>query len=421
MPKYLFLDTNIYLHYKPIQELKLHKKYGKDCILVIPRIILMELNKHKDSHPNSKIKKKARAICNNIHSWDNIGKVNDNIGFRFVISTSDPQKYDLNPNYADDRFLADILDFNALPEDKILIAADLSMQLTAKHLGIIFEVLDESYKIPSDKDPLEEENLALKQQIERLQNALPKLKVGLIASEGDEEVEPTPTFFFPHVRKLTEQELTDEEIEAKVAKLNLKKYSTEYHDDNKKMNFLTISSIDIQKYDTEISEYPSRYRQYLYDLRAFRRQYKFNLKIAIINIGSAPAKDIDIRCYFPDGFELYLKDDSPKTPQQPSLPQKPVSILQKNIMSSMEQLSGYKPFFSTPESYSLKRTNSYELTNSFNYIKHNEKVLLPELFLYFSNIESIKPFQCTYKITVGNLPDAINGVIHFNFKEEVIT
>ncbi|GAH30159.1 unnamed protein product, partial [marine sediment metagenome] len=145
MAKYLFFDTNIFLHYQDVEKLKLEQQYGKGIVLVIPRVILGELNKHKDSHKSAKIQKRARSICKKIKAWDESGQVTDSIQFRFVIKTSDPKKYDLNPDFVDDRFLADILEFDAPQEDKILVAADMNMILTAKHLGIITKEIDENF------------------------------------------------------------------------------------------------------------------------------------------------------------------------------------------------------------------------------------------------------------------------------------
>jgi len=220
MAKHLFFDTNIFLHYQDVEKLKLEQQYGKDIILVVPRIILSELNKHKDSHPSPKIQKRARTMCKKIQGWDGSGKVTDNIKFQFVFETSDPKKYDLNPDSADDHFLADILEFNAPQEDKILVAADMNIILTAKHLGIITKEIDENFKLPSNLDPLEKENLELQRKLNRLQNVLPKLKVGLIVSDNDSDIEPNPVF------KISKPELiSDAEIEDEVSHLKLERFT----------------------------------------------------------------------------------------------------------------------------------------------------------------------------------------------------
>jgi len=408
MPKYLFLDTNIFLHYQDVEQLKLDQQYGKGIVLVIPRVILGELDNHKDSHKSAKIQKRARSVCKRIQAWYGSGQVTDSIQFQFVVKTSDPKKHNLNPDSADDRFLADILEFDAPQEDKILVAADMNMILTAKHLGIITEEIDENFKLPSIIDPLEKENRELQRKLNRLQNALPKLEVGLIVSEKDSDVEPNPVF------QISKPELiSDAEIDDEVSHLKLERFTQTVKDFPSA--FFAISQKEIDQYHDELSQYPARYKKYLYELREHKKRCGIRFQIAIINNGTAPAENVDVSFRFPDGFDMYLEDDVPDSPSKPNLPQKPMTMSER-MKSSITIPRLYHPTdIKVPTSYNLKRTNSYDFTDSFQLIKHNEKAILPELFLFFSSYEQIKSFQCTYRITVANLPDIVDGVINFEF------
>ena len=409
MAKYLFFDTNIFLHYQDVEKLKLEQQYGKDIILVVPRVILGELNKHKDSHKFAKIQKRARSVCKKIQAWDESGQVTNSIQFRFVVKASDPKKHDLNPDSVDDRFLADILEFDAPQEDKILVAADMNMILTARHLGIITEEIDENFKLPSNLDPLEKENRELQRKLNRLQNALPKLEVGLIVPENDSDVEPNPVF------QISKPELiSDAEIEDGVSHLKLERFTPT--ENASPIAYFGISQEEIGQYHEKLSHYPDRYKQYLYELREHQKRCGIYFQIAIINNGTAPAENVDVSFRFPDGFDMYLEDDLPDSPCKPDLPQKPMTMaerLKENLFlpTFLNCISDIK----LPTSYTLKRTNSYDFTDSFQLIKHNEKVILPKLFLFFPSYEQIKSFQCTYRITVANLPDIVDGVINFKF------
>jgi len=271
-----------------VEKLKLEQQYGKGIVLVIPRVILGELNKHKDSHKSAKIQKRARSVCKKIQAWDESGQVTDSIQFQFVVKTSDPKKHDLNPDSADDRFLADILEFDVPQEDKILVAADMNMILTAKHLGIITEEIDENFKLPSNLDPLEKENRELQRKLNRLQNALPKLEVGLVVSENDSDVEPNPVF------QISKPELpSDAEIEDEVSHLKLERFTPT------EKGFFGISQEEINQYHEKLSHYPDRYKQYLYELREHQKRYVIRFQIAIINNGTAPAENVDISFDFP--------------------------------------------------------------------------------------------------------------------------
>jgi PIN domain len=418
MGKYIFLDANIFLHYKDVEQLNLEQRFGKDIVLVVPRIILSELNKHKDSHKSIKIQKRARSICKKIQDWDKSGQVTDNIKFRFNIQASEPKKHNLNPDSADDRFLADILEFDAPKNDKILVSSDTNIILTAKHLDIVTEEIDESLKLPSSLDPIEIENLELQRKLNRLQNALPKLEIGLIESENDSRIQAYPVFQISKAKLLS-----DAEINEKVSNLKIERLMpTKENLPNGFLNdFLGYSQEEIDRYNEKIDHYSDQYKQYLYELREYQKYYRIRFKIAIVNNGTAPAENVDVYFHFPNGFEMYLEDDLPEPPREPILPPKPRTMaesIQDGIGSQL--FYNYKPHIKLPtfHTYSLKRKDSYDFTDSFKSIKHNEEAILPELFLSFPSYEQVKSFQCTYRITVANLPDIIEGVINFKFEFE---
>ena len=143
----------------------------------------------------------------------------------------------------------------------------------------------------------------------------------------------------------------------------------------------------------------------------------FRFTIGIANVGTAPAQNVDIYLYFPDGFELYEEKDIPSVPEEPHLPEKPMSAIERLQTPSFGfRMPNYAlPQTGFPSSFSLKRTNSYEAYDSFPVIKHNEKACLPELFLQFASLDAAKAFRCDYRVTVDNLPKEIRGNINFQF------
>ena len=49
----IFLDTNIYLHFKWITEIAWNKLAGREsAVLIVPPIVASELEKHKRTHPS---------------------------------------------------------------------------------------------------------------------------------------------------------------------------------------------------------------------------------------------------------------------------------------------------------------------------------------------------------------------------------
>jgi hypothetical protein len=418
MGKYLFLDTNIYLHYKPVQELELDR-FGPDCTLVVPRIILGELNKHKDSHSSRRIRNRARAICKEIHVWSDAKTVSENLAFEFLMKPSSPEKHNLDPSSNDDRFLADILEHPAPADDKVLLSNDSNLQLTAKHLGIIVEEIDDRFMLPAEPDPAEIEVRQLRRELDQLRNARPKLEVGLAVEDSHLEVEPNPVFPLRN----NASELTDEEIELKVAekRRSLEEMRIAMPTQSIVASHLSmgLSPEDIDAYNQELDAYPEKYHEYLLARRRFMLQPMYCFAIGIANTGTAPAQNIDIYLHFPDGFALYEEENVPDGPEEPAYPTKPMSIperIARNACLVREDFRYPSPRLNLPTTFSLRRTDSYNVEDSFQVLKHNERVCLPELFLQFPSLEAAKPFRCDYRVTVDNLPEEIKGSINFQFR-----
>lgn len=65
--KYLFLDTNIYLHFKDVEGIdwKSLVTGGEDFTIVVPPIVREEINEKKD-HTRGKIQHRAKKFSQNL-------------------------------------------------------------------------------------------------------------------------------------------------------------------------------------------------------------------------------------------------------------------------------------------------------------------------------------------------------------------
>ncbi len=419
MGKYVFLETNIFLHYKPVNQLEL-ERFGEGCTLVVPRVILGELNKHKDSHSLKTIRNRARAACKSIHAWSDSKSVSDTLAFEFNIKTSSPEEHGLDPQSKDDRFLSDILEHSADLADKILLSNDSNLYLTAKHLDISVEEIDERFRLPAEPDTVEKENRRLKREIDQLRNARPRLEIGLVGDESRLDVNANPVFpLHKGGSELTDEEI-ERQVEAKCRSLRGKYISLSSQQGSTTVLGMGVSARDIEFHNQELDAYPDKYRLYLQERREFLTHPFFRFTIAIANVGTAPAKNVDISLHFSDGFELFEEGNLPSAPREPNLPKKPLSA----VVEAQQAAAGYRlPNFTVPQidvgsSFSLKHTNSYEVSDSFRVIKHNERATVQELFLMFASLDAAKPFRCDYRITVDNLPNVIEGNINFQFSPE---
>ena len=434
---YLFIDTMIFLHYKAVEEINFSALLDVDKItILIPRITLRELDKQKNIHTQSKIRERAKRILTKIEEWiktENPIRPNVNINYYGSIPNIDFEKHGLNQNWNDDFLLATILQYkNDNPtHDVYLISQDSGPRLTAQHLNIPSIELPQNLKLSVRTDPIEVENRELKKTLAKLQSALPQL---VVCFSGSEKIDSHACFTLQ-----SPTESIDKEIESKITQL-IKNYPKQYlpnskDKDNRNIfstfalgHLFPIPSEEYDRYNKEIDNFILQYERYLkvsWEMReAAKRTISFQIDIR--NIGTAPADDVDIYFYFPDGFKIATEDDLPPISKEPSPPMKPRSQAQVfaesiNRLHDFPHLSiprPYMPEIGEISSFNLKKTKSYELTDHFKRIKHGDFVHLPELFLTFESFESAKSFSCEYTIRPANLPEPLRGSINFVIKKE---
>ena len=62
MSKIVFLDTNVYLHCQPFYQVNWLDIVGAKAVtIVLPPIIIRELNKHKDTSSRPRVRRRAGA------------------------------------------------------------------------------------------------------------------------------------------------------------------------------------------------------------------------------------------------------------------------------------------------------------------------------------------------------------------------
>ena len=111
----VFIDSNIILHRKPLQELDTMKVFGEKKILVVVCFaVLKEINKEKDTNRNSRVKDRARNFLKLIESSENNPIIlSDSITITtfFPNPNFDFHKYYLDPNISDDLILSSIIQY----------------------------------------------------------------------------------------------------------------------------------------------------------------------------------------------------------------------------------------------------------------------------------------------------------------------
>jgi len=151
--------------------------------------------------------------------------------------------------------------------------------------------------------------------------------------------------------------------------------------------------------------------------------------LLICNNGTAPATDIDISINFPDGFSLSERDAVRQPPAEPKPPARPRT--QSEILTDGLRAISYMPHSSLltnmstnllkshrAHSFSIKKNESYEISDHLPSLKHGFLYNLPMLFLTFDTFDSARSFECDYLLSVANLPKPVSGKLHFVINKE---
>lgn len=444
----VFFDTMMFLHYKSPDQLDFGGIFGPPPhTIVIPRITLRELDKHKNTHKSGRIQERARNVLKKIERWTAGAEVRPGVSAEFVsaMPAVDYAKLGLNPDWSDDLLIAAVLQYKVdhATESVVLVTQDSGPRLTASHLNIRVQTLPDEYRLPQEPDPIELENRELAKTIATLQNARPKLILTFAGSVGSDG-HACFTLPLPPASE-------DEAIAQKLEELR-KKWPKQHPPEAappaasphqarlalivQRASAGSIAPIppdEYERYNRDVDEYMKAYDRYLRDTWeaqvAMKRSIRFEIQVQ--NIGNAPAEDVDILLHFPDGFRLCSEDGLPGRPEAPRPPKKPRSGFETiaERMSFMPDLGlmhadmgrATLPVFKMPRAFAIERTGSYDVKDHFSRIKHGDGAVLPEMFLTFDSYASACSFKCQYTIRPANLPGAITGELHFVIEKENAT
>jgi hypothetical protein len=435
----VFFDTMIYLHYRSIDELDLVAVLGPPPhTILVPRITLRELDKHKNTHSSSRLRERARKTLKKIERWAAGEEIRPGVFMDFLAAmpTVDYQRLGLNPEWNDDVLIASVLQYQTdHPDDTsvTLVTQDSGPRMTASQLGVQVVELPDDCKLPAEVDPLEAENRELLRTISTLQNALPKL---IVSFAGSDEPEHHASFVLPAPPDSMENEIARkiEELKAKLSKHhppqatppNPKSPGSLLQAQLAGLSYMDpIPSEEYERYNQGTDDYLKSYEHYMRETwevqAATRRSIRFEIEIR--NTGTSPAKDVDVMLHFPDGFRLFSEEDLPSMPKEPRPPRKPRSRMQMmtdsiGLIPHLDMIRPSLPDLQMPSSFSIERTQSYDVRDHFLRIKHGDKVVLPEMFLTFDAYESACSFSCQYTVRPANLPTPITEDLHFVIEKE---
>lgn len=423
MMKYIFLDTNIFLHFQYYDEIAWENVIGNtQYTIVVAAIVIDEL----DTKKNTSSKKTAKRAKTILSKFDKIidGEVK-NSNIKLLSERPDEHIFienNLSKSHQDNHLLASILNFKIEPGDeKILITNDTGARLRAKNLNIQCLKMPENYMLAEELDESETKIRNLQTENEKLKNNFPKVSLSFKDSKN----------LLVH----TVIELEKAEFMRKETQINRRDYPFyKKKADLSKFEQIALSPLtrvsdeSVEAYNIKLQRYYNQYDEYLEELYKHNIYLTSCLEIELIlnNVGTSPAEDIDIHLHFPDGFELTKKLE--KGPALPDPPFKPKSFWDMSPYVGFVGHSEHFPIINNnyqihnindnkPRLTKIEKTNSYDVEFKLKRLKHNLSIPLPKLFACFSLPIDMMSFCIDYTLIIGNVPEKGIGKLHINIKK----
>lgn len=412
--KYLFLDTNVLLHFKSFDGIPWETIVNDtNYTVVIPFIVVTELDAHK-TNPIKKLAakaKKAIAKIDKILSGEDLG-----ISVKLISHWPADDIYSQNRlsiSRQDDSLIAAIIEYSINAEDeKILVTYDTHLKIKASAYNIKCIAMPEIYKLEDEKDESEKKIAELERENHSLKFRQPKPSLGF--EDGTKKMEyvqeAIPLSRSEYVRK--ELELIKQEYPHMVAQ-------DPYIDMLPLISLYKVTDSQRMSYNAHLDTFYKDYHIYLYKEYDYKVYLStcIELEFSMVNTGTVPADDIDIHLQFPDGFELLKKlDEAPRKPNAPERPKSPFSS-PNGLMGLAELINPHRG--NTPEDLTKPKLAKLANRNALyrlGTLKHgNNTITLGKLYARFDDINSMKNFNITYQIVVRNLADSIEGKLNVVF------
>jgi len=420
--KYIFIDTNIFLHFQDFRKIDWNKEAKlKECTLIIAPIVIDELDEKKIG--TTRIGNKAREVLNIIENLIDRATLNENVGIEVLLEKPLQKIYDvngLNFKEQDHRLIASIIDFKQKRQvsDVILCTNDIGPRLRAKQYGITSLKLSDKYLLPDQESETEKKIRKLEQENTKLKNKIPKIALTFDNSQEFVKIK-TENFELRNYDDYKTQCL--EEIKQKFPYME---HADPFKNPLAGLMAMTPDSNQINSYNKNLDKYFKEYEDAIMQIyeREKRRKLTFEINLKVTNSGTIPAEDVDIHLHFPDGFELFESDELDEEIELPEPPIKPRNkfdfsyhgIPSSSIISPQINL-GTNLNFNKP---TIKKTNSYIVDFDREHLKHGYSEELESLSVVFESYEEIQNFQIDYVLSAGNMPEKLKGKLNVIFIKE---
>lgn len=324
-------DTNLALHFQPIEQIDWNALTGcADCLVVIAPILLRELEKQKTFNKSPALKARAtRTIDFLVSKLDEPDPISLRPGVTLLFMEHEPVIDFVASNLVrevdDDHHIAAALAFQEATGLPIYIASnDGGMALKLRSRPIRSLRLPEELRLPVEVDAEQKELRDTKLELARLKAQKPKLAVRFSDGGTLRTIKNATTIAFdkPTLAQIRAQHPPLPIPPAKEKKPWGGDIAT-IGDIGGLHGFGSVARIE--RYNLGLAEYYADYEVFLAEYRAWIEKLRLSatIEVELINEGSATATNIDVWLHFPAGTTVMEADEWPAQPDEPEPPSEP--------------------------------------------------------------------------------------------------
>lgn len=417
----VFPDTNVLTHFKPIESWDWSVLKNEEFQIGLCMSVIKELDKIKYSANSNTTKRRVQELVRKL------SMSNDMIFKQIPFTIYLPQQLSLtlqehhfDKEDKDDVFIASILCYQkANPDTAVrVISNDLGVQLKCKSYNIAFDIPPDDYLIQED-DAIAKEIKKLTQEVNKYKNLQPKLHLRFDNEETHIkfDMKEPPSEFESEIAEEMEK-LKAENPFLEVDLPGNQRYSA--------LNLFPKTPEKVEKYNKALEEYFEQFYVYLHQTKmaSYKTRLTVELNIRIYNVGSTPAEDIDLYMHFPDGFTLSDKNDFYSKETEPVPPKlSEYQLAFPDLSMSFQPLRIRMPDITALNvgSFSIKRTNSYDVKDNFSKLKHGFSIGVTTLYASFDTFDDVKNFEIEYSISAANAVDFVEGKLRVVINKSAAT
>ena len=424
---HVFIDANTALHFKRPDQIDWRTlANANEVVLVAAPILLRELEEQKVINGSSKLKDRAADYIKSLHAFVRHPETEVRAGVRWWFLPDEPQldfaAERLSQTIADDHLIASVLHYTRQSVVSVSVAtADLGLEvkLRSRRIGVL--ELPDDLRLPAEPDPFELENRHLRRQIARFEARMPKLSVEF---EGGAQ---------HHALSLRDPDANSVTSLDQIRVDNPYMHGTQavarrqdrvgaaFADIQRLTQQFGVSAERADKYNEELEQYFNQYQHYLDHHAAWRETLSLHhlVKLVIANDGTAPASNIDLDLFFPDGTRPVDEDDIPKEPKAPKAPRRPQGIVEMRGLGGSDYLSPLmKPNLHdvinpNDDGQPIVGKDGDSVRIGYSALKHGFSVTSDGLMFRFADAEVVRAFSVEFRLSADELLDALEGQLHF--------